>query len=985
MPSPEPSLDPYRTVNHEAQPQPDTVNVSQELSTNAMGPYSPAPFADAPKIPGYRISAEIAKGGMGCVYAGHDLTLDREVAIKTLLPGANAERFITEAKITARLPHPNIPPVHALGTLDDGTPWLTMKFIRGQTLGELLKKRSSPQDDLQRYIQIFEQICQAVGFAHSRGILHRDLKPLNVMVGEFGEVQVMDWGLAKELSGPDRESAETSPEAEDLQHTAAGVIMGTPGYMAPEQARGEVVDTRADVFALGSILAVILTGQPALVGTTVHETIAKAANADLDEVRERVANCGADAELITLAFRCIGAKPDERPADGREVATEVTAYRAGVDARLKQAETDRARAETQAIEQAKRRRVVQGAGGLVAVVLLVGILGTTWGLVEATMAQTAEKRRADAEAEARQEAARERDAKVLALQAETKALAEAEQRRKQAETNLAYAKKGNEILGSIFAGLEPKAIAESGRPLQDVLRQNLVKAVQELEGSSIGDPLEVADVQNTLGLSLLGLGEGKLAIEVFQKALETRKAELGLGHRDTLQSMSNLAESYRTTGQIDKALPLTEQTLKLRNDRLGADHPDTLISMNNLAESYRAAGKLDKALPLLEETVKLSKAKLGPDHPETLTSMNNLAGSYQSAGQLDKAMPLFKETLKLRKAKLGPDHPYTLLSINNLALVFQDADQFNMALPLFEETLTLRKAKLGPDHPDTLQSMNNLAGSYRSVGKLDEAVKLFEETVKLSKAKLGSDHPDTLSSMNNLAASYGDTGKLDKALQLMEETLRLRKAKLGLDHFETLQTMNNLAIVYSQSGYFDKAFPLFEETLKLSKDKLGPDHPDTLNVMGNLGAAYCDAKQGVKAARLLKEFVARRQKHFSKDTPGFIEFVAKVATRLLKCDQFVTAEEMLREALTIGEKTQPNVWTTFNTQSLLGAALLGQKKYADAELLLVKGYEGLKQREKSIPPQASNRVPEAFDRLIHLYTAMNKHNELKKYMELRGK
>ncbi|HMO87192.1 MAG TPA: hypothetical protein PKC18_19965, partial [Lacipirellulaceae bacterium] len=174
-------------------------------------------------------------------------------------------------------------------------------------------------------------------------------------------------------------------------------------------ARGESVDARADVLALGSTLAAILTGQPAFVGTTGLETIAKAAKADLADVRERLCHCGADAELITLTLRCLAANPEERFWDAREVASQVAAYRAGVEARLQQAETERARAETRAAEQAKRRRVVQWAGGLIAAVLLVGIAGTAWGLVEANQAREAEKRRADAEAAAKQEADEQRE------------------------------------------------------------------------------------------------------------------------------------------------------------------------------------------------------------------------------------------------------------------------------------------------------------------------------------------------------------------------------------------------------------------------------------------------------------------------------------------------------------------------------------------------------------------------------------------------
>jgi serine/threonine protein kinase len=190
-----PTADPSRI----AEPT-TTIDATGSLSTIDPGRGSFGRNAVAPAIPGYTITGELARGGMGVVYAARELTLKREVAIKTLLPDADASRFITESEITARLPHPGIPPVYALGRLDDGTPYLAMKLIRGRTLANLLKERSSPSDDLSKFIAIFEQIAQAVGFAHEQGIIHRDLKPLNVMVGAFGEVQVMDWGLAKDLT-----------------------------------------------------------------------------------------------------------------------------------------------------------------------------------------------------------------------------------------------------------------------------------------------------------------------------------------------------------------------------------------------------------------------------------------------------------------------------------------------------------------------------------------------------------------------------------------------------------------------------------------------------------------------------------------------------------------------------------------------------------------------------------------------------------------
>jgi tetratricopeptide (TPR) repeat protein len=197
--------------------------------------------------------------------------------------------------------------------------------------------------------------------------------------------------------------------------------------------------------------------------------------------------------------------------------------------------------------------------------------------------------------------------------------------------------------------------------------------------------------------------------------------------------------------------------------------------------------------------------------------------------------------------------------------------------------------------------------------------------------------------------------------------------------------MNNLARAYQAAGKLDLAVPLFEETLKLVRVKLGPDHRNTLNTMGSLGKAYADAKQGEKAAAIFKELVAGNRKGAKAHSPPFAGLLAQASLELLNCGQHATAEEFLRECLVIREKTQPDAWTTFNTQSLLGGALLGQKKHADAEPLLLKGYEGMKAREKTIPPEAAARLPEALDRLIELYTATDKPDEVQKWQTERTK
>jgi hypothetical protein len=321
-------------------------------------------------VPGFVVTGEIARGGMGVVLAAVEADLGREVAIKMLLPGAvgaerAARRFVEEARITARLPHPSIPPIHRVGALPDGRPFLVMKLIRGRTLAAILtareqrpSSRSADELDLTALnspglLHIFEQICQAVGYAHAQGVIHRDLKPANVMVGNFGEVQVMDWGLAKEPANSRRErGGETGTSRQSTlvglspEDTVVGQAMGTPQYMPPEQARGEweKVDARADVFALGGILCVILTGHPPYTGTHTLAVLRRAETCDLGECFARLDNCGADSELIELTKWCLAPSASDRPLNGAEIAQQLAAYRFGMETRLVAAESERAAA-----------------------------------------------------------------------------------------------------------------------------------------------------------------------------------------------------------------------------------------------------------------------------------------------------------------------------------------------------------------------------------------------------------------------------------------------------------------------------------------------------------------------------------------------------------------------------------------------------------------------------------------------------------------
>jgi serine/threonine-protein kinase len=399
---------------------------------------------------------------MGVVLRGRDPDLNRTLAIKVMLDKYRGQadverRFLEEVQVTAQLQHPGVPPVHEVGRLKDGRPFFAMRLVKGRTLAELLKERRDLGEDLPRFLAV----CQTLAYAHSRGIIHRDLKPSNIMVGAFGEVQVMDWGLAKVLPRcrpADSPTAADEPSTIVTVRTAAegvlsqaGTVMGTPAYMAPEQARGrgELVDERADVFGLGAILCVLLTGQPPYADTDRYSAHQQAARAELDQVFSRLDSCGADAELVRLAKACLAPERGERPRDAGVIAQAVAAYQAGVQERLRQAELARVQAQTKAREERKRRRLTLALAA--AAVLVLGLVGGgVWWLDRQRAEATQKVRQAVLEARSLWEQARDAPLGDLRLYREALAAArKADELARQGPVARDWRQAAGELLGEV--------------------------------------------------------------------------------------------------------------------------------------------------------------------------------------------------------------------------------------------------------------------------------------------------------------------------------------------------------------------------------------------------------------------------------------------------------------------------------------------------------------------------------------------------------
>lgn len=843
-----------------------------------------------PSHPDYDITAEIARGGMGRVLAGRERALDREVAIKTLLPGANSARFVTEARITAQLPHPGIPPVHTLGTLPDGSPFLAMKLVRGKTLQDVLRARKNPEENLSQLLQDFEQIAQAVGFAHAQGVVHRDLKPANVMVGDFGEVQVMDWGLARFLGQADElGGATTSAHAADSSHTMLGSVIGTPSYMAPEQARGETVDARADVFALGGILAAILTGAPTFSAGSVQETIQQAAAGDTSEVHKRLDRCKADRELVEIARECLQADRASRPANGRAVAEIMANYRAGVEERLQLAQAERAAAAAKEIEQRKRRRVVRIAAAVVFVVLTLGIIGTSIGLVQANTAKEAEQLRAKGEREARIEEAKQ---KQLAITA-----------RNAAQSRLEQLQKGNELLSGIFRDVNVRENNKHKQDLALVLGRQLKQAAEELDEGAIGDPLVVADLQSNLSQSLMAVGFFADALQLNQQALATRQELEDSVTAEALQNKHSIAICLGRLAKYGEAVKLLEEITAEYADEFGPNNPETLDMQTSLIFAYRYNGQVAESIRQGEQTLAALRKVVGDDHRYVVVCETALATAYLDNAQPELAIPLLNNAWENVKEHLGEDNADAIVARADLAMAYRAAGKWNEAIPMMQEAVANFRSLLGESHADTLAAKQNLLVTYLDVGRPDLALPLAEQIVESCQKTLGSDDRFTLEATSDLGQTLGDLGRTDEALTMLQETLEKMIATLGPQDLSTSICQNRLGICLNDSGRADEAIPYLQAALETGRLKQSAEHPSTMMSMNNLAVALRRARRNAEAITTLEEVLRICEANQGKSDPRTLIAMDNLAQSYMEAARVERAVTLFEEAFQLREST----------------------------------------------------------------------------------
>ncbi len=919
----------------------------------------------------YQLLGEIARGGMGVVLRGHDSDLGRDIALKVLHKDLTGrpdvlQRFVEEAQIGGQLQHPGIVPVYELGLMADQRPYFTMKLVKGRTLAALLASRGP--DDRHKLLVVFVSVCQTMAYAHSRGVIHRDLKPANVMVGAFGEVQVVDWGLAKVLASGGTADEKRQRQAQsnlsiietvrregsgDGSHSRVGSVMGTPAYMPPEQALGEVelLDERSDVFSLGAILCEILTGKPPYTGES-QSTLQQAKLAQLESAWLRLNDCQADAELITLCKQCLAPEQAVRPRSAEVLAAALQAYLSSLDLRARAAQIEAAEARVKAAEERRARKLTLGLAASVLLTLLVA--GGGW--IAMDQQRAARQRQTNTQVGA----ALERATLFRGQQKWSNALGAAE----RAQQLAASPDASPELVAEVATDVEALR-REAGEALrvEQQARENgeLLSAlddVREPEGTALyyADWARVdrdyAAQCGRLGLDLDRPSTDEVARQLIARGLKAGFATI-LDEWSMVRTSAGNLEGARKLHDIAQVIDRDERCDAIFAAIQARDVP-ALEQVAQAADLGTLSGGalrlLGSGLQLLnanEEAIRVLAAAVDRFPSDFALRMEFAQSLANRASRWQESIQQYTAAIALRPGSIEAWHEKGRILVT-WGEYAQGEAVLRQAIERWPRDSHLRI---------------HLARAYRAGGAWDDAVRCLEQAFAIEDDDSGSRAQATII-LAQLSEANSNAGHTELALEQQRSVVeRMRQSESKPEELEAEK--QRLANYLIDCGRAVEALPLAREALEVFRSTLPANHHNVLAAETTLAQALADLGEYEEAVALLRGVLDRAE---DAEKPMHM---ARLAACLLLQDKGAEAEPLARECLAIRELTMAGSWQWLSARSMVGDALREQGRLEEAEPLLREAAEQM----PDVPATRPRALPAAYQRLVRLYETQGRAAE----------